>query len=158
MATNMGNAYLEVWQANENGVEEWREKDLARWWKGDATKKYTFGRFDRHPIKIIVPKEVTLVWQDEFIHPLTQGIAKVTVSADLTKYSIKAPLQGIVKINDGKVIIQFDDINQEINLGERGPKVTPWPIHGIANRVLVSGAIENLDTSPIPEVAVFQQE
>ncbi|GAM19939.1 hypothetical protein SAMD00019534_031140 [Acytostelium subglobosum LB1] len=158
MATNKGNAYLEVWQANENGVEQWRERDLAKWWKGDPTKKYTFGRFDRHPIKIIVPKDATHVWQDEFIQPLTQGIAKITGSADLTKYSIKTPLQGIVRISDGKVIIQFEDINQEIILGERGPKVTPWPIHALANRVLISGAIENLETSPIPEVAVFQQE
>ncbi|GAM19938.1 hypothetical protein SAMD00019534_031130 [Acytostelium subglobosum LB1] len=158
MATNMGNAYFEIWQGNMDGVEKWREKDLAKWWKGDPTKKYTFGRFDRHPIKIIVPKDATLAWQDSYIQPLTQGIAKITGSADLTKYSIKAPLQGIVKINDGKILIQFDDINQEIILGERGPKVTPWPIHALANRVLISGAIENLETSPIPEVAVFQQE
>ncbi|GAM19957.1 hypothetical protein SAMD00019534_031320 [Acytostelium subglobosum LB1] len=160
MATSMGNAFFEVWQANENGVEQWREKDLAKWWKGDPTKKYTFGRFDRRPIRIVVPKDATLIWQDKFIQPLTEGIAKITSSftAELNKFTFTCPLQGFVVVKNGQVTIHFEIINFEIVLGECGTTLTPWPIHALANRVLISGAIENLETSPISEVAVFQQE
>ncbi|GAM17766.1 hypothetical protein SAMD00019534_009410 [Acytostelium subglobosum LB1] len=158
MAINQGNTFFEVWQVKHNGVEHWREKDLAKWWKGDQTKKYTFGRFDRHPIKIIVSKEATLAWQDYYINPLTQGISKIINSADLSKYTFKSPLAGIVQIKDRNVIVKFEDIKKENNLGERNQKDKPWPIHGLFKGVLLSGAIENLGTSPIPEVAVFQNE
>lgn len=139
----------------------WLKADLNKWWIGDPTKTYTFGRFERQPIRLIVPIDLTFCWNEQFANPLTSLLANFCINNDQCHFSITSPLEVKVcrslSIKD-YIAIKIEGSNEMTVLGKHSEVKTAWPIHVFGNRALISGAPLKLPTSKIPEVNAFMAE
>ncbi|XP_037029580.1 uncharacterized protein LOC119069595 [Bradysia coprophila] len=146
------------------GSGEWVERDLKKWCKNESLleKHLTFGRFIVLPVKIFVPAELSLMWNDTFAARLTSWF-----SDNLSSIEDADDLVGIVYITEGKICINIKSSGlkpfhlSEIELGQISTETTKsWPAHILKHRILLVGApsVDSLKPSPIAEVRMLQTE
>lgn len=144
------------------GSGKWLDMDLKKWCRGPLPENHhTFGRFLTLPAKIVVPSELSLMWNDSFASTLTNWFSDNLNSIE------SHDLLGAVCTKNGKMYINFKSLGSkhfqlnEIELGQISTETTKsWPAHILQRRILLVGApsVDSMSQSPIPEVRELQFE
>lgn len=144
------------------GSKKWVDTDLKKWWTGPPSEKHlTFGRFYSLPVKIIVPSELSLMWNDSFASALTSWFSDNLNSIQ------GGDLLGTVFMETGKMCINFRSFGSKdsglggLELGQMSSEATKsWPAHILQHRILLSGApsVDSLRPSLNFEMRILQSE